>query len=101
MRLRSPLLPLAAETIRRDSGMRMTLQSKIAHAQAGPRVIGKTYVSSRCPKCNDSRVVSFLNVELADIFNTGRPVNCMCSACNEIWPITPAERTALQRELED
>jgi hypothetical protein len=68
-------------------------------APDGLRLIEKTYVCSRCPKCNDSRVVTFLSVELKDLMENGRQINCMCSACNEIWPITPTERASLERQL--
>jgi hypothetical protein len=55
----------------------------------------KTYVVSKCPKCNNSRTVPFLRVELLDLLGTGRPINCMCAPCNQVWPITQAERAAL------
>jgi hypothetical protein len=62
-------------------------------------VVEKMYVSSKCPKCNGARVVTFLRVELLDMITARRPVNCMCGACNEIWPITPAERAVLEQDL--
>ena len=59
----------------------------------------RMYVSSKCPKCNDSRVVSFLRVEVLDMVRARRPINCMCGACNEIWPITPVERASLEQDF--
>ncbi len=71
--------------------------AKTYSSKAG--LIEKTYVSTRCSKCNASRVVPFLRIELLELLSTGRPINCACAKCGEIWPITKAERAALQREL--
>jgi hypothetical protein len=49
---------------------------------------------------NDSRVVPFLRVELLELLSTSRPIDCICAACNQIWPITQIERAAVQRELD-
>ncbi len=62
-------------------------------------MIDKMHVSSKCPKCHGARVVTFLRLELWGLISARRPINCMCAACNEIWPITPVERIAVERDI--
>jgi len=55
-------------------------------------------VSSRCPQCNDSRVVKFLRAELAELLSTGQDINCWCGSCDKHWALNRAERADVQRE---
>lgn len=57
-------------------------------------------ISSRCPNCNDSRVVKFLRSELSSMLHTGRRIECYCGSCNKVWPLTEVERANLQRDLD-
>jgi hypothetical protein len=57
-------------------------------------------ISSRCPQCNDSRVVRFLRVELTELLTSGREIGCWCASCDEKWALNQTERAAVQRDID-
>jgi hypothetical protein len=56
-------------------------------------------ISSKCPKCEQSRVVTYLCSELADRLRTGEAIEVMCVTCSETWPLTDKERDATAEGL--
>ena len=58
-------------------------------------------IASRCPHCNDSRVLKFPKAELTEMLGADREIDCWCSSCDRMWPLGASERAEVQRDLEN
>jgi hypothetical protein len=56
-------------------------------------------ISSKCPKCGQSRVVSYPRSELTERLRTGEAIEVMCITCSETWPLADKERDATAQGL--
>jgi hypothetical protein len=56
-------------------------------------------ISSKCPTCGESRVVSIDLPILRHSLMPGEPVECMCVTCSEVWPLTDLEKANVVRGL--
>jgi hypothetical protein len=56
-------------------------------------------ISSKCPKCGHSRVVSYSRSDLNERLRTGEAIEVMCITCSETWSLADKEREAVAQGL--
>ncbi|MBV9725032.1 MAG: hypothetical protein JO299_07645 [Gammaproteobacteria bacterium] len=89
-------------------GVRMTLKTiylavpGCAELQRqGNPFFDSTPFMSICPRCNEPRLqLGYSRWGLLTRLEGDRPIEAGCVICDQLWPITPSERMALARELQ-
>jgi hypothetical protein len=60
---------------------------------------GKAPISSKCPKCHETRVVPYAVSDIAGRLRTGEAIEGMCITCSETWPLSETERADVANGL--
>jgi hypothetical protein len=55
--------------------------------------------ASTCPRCRVQRSQRISRMALRRLLERGHPIEAFCEVCDEYWPIYPAERAKIARDI--